>query len=346
MVFIPKTYYFILAVLITGIATISNDCFANDRPHSFLTSSVGNFVWNDYDRNGKQDPGERGVANVEIVLYDGNNQILTTVYSDASGYYLFNGLNTEPGGKVFQILFKLPIGYLFSPHKATGFADTENSDADEATGKSNLFTLLPGQANFDLDAGLIGPNGTLPLHRLNLHTILIANQVQVTWEAENELNTSVFIVQRSINGVNFTDIASKPPVGPVNTLTTYQVIDKMLGLTNPSCLYYRIKAMDSDGRVAYSRITMIKFSMREPAMVWPNPFVDRFNLTYNASVSTSLEISLTNLSGKIVRQLNLNVNPGYNQILLKDLEQLSSGIYFIRIYDKNTNEIYVRKISK
>lgn len=343
---IRRTYQIIISILITGLVTASEHCFGmgtEEKP--FLTSSVGNFVWDDYDRDGKQDTGERGIAGVEVFLYNATNQFLHTVRTDATGYYTFSGLNTEPAGKVYQIIFKLLPGYLFATRN-TNISDAENSDADEATGKTNLFTLLPGQINNNMDAGFVGHTGTLPLHRLNLHTVLISNYVQVTWEAENELNTTVFIVQRSINGVNFTDVTSKPPTGPVNTPTTYQVNDNLQGLTNPSCLYYRIKAMDNDGRIAYSKITMIKFSMSATATVWPSPFVDKVNLTYNAYVSTHLQVILTNASGRIMKQLNLDVNPGYNQLQLKDLDLLSAGVYFIRIYDQNTNEVYTRKISK
>jgi hypothetical protein len=347
ILYIQRTSKVLILAFFAGIAMAGNYCLANEGGQKqFLTSSVGDLVWSDYDRDGRQDVGERGVPNVEIVLYDANNQVVRTVRSDASGYYSFTGLNTDPAGKVYKIHFKLPPGYLHSP-RITGFTDTENSDADEATGMTNLFTLAPGQVNNDIDAGLIGPNGTLPLHRLELNTVLLSNYVLITWEAENELNTTVFVVQRSFNGVNFSDIASKTPAGPVNTPTTYQVTDHMIGLTNPGCLYYRVKAMDSDGRLAYSKITMIKFSSNKTSTyVWPIPFVDRVNLTYHASVSTRLLVTVTNSSGKIIRQLNLDINPGANQILFNGLDPLSSGIYFVRIYDQNTNEIYTRKISK
>jgi hypothetical protein len=321
-------------------------CSAKGKPETpFLTSSVGNFVWDDADRDGRQDPQERGVGGVEVRLIDANNQVIITVQTDASGHYTFTGINTEPAGKVYQILFKLPAGYLFSVRNAS-VIDSENSDADETTGKTNLFTLVPGQVNNDIDAGLIGFNGTLPLHRLNLSTTLSAGKVLVSWEAENELNTALFVVQRSINGIYFSDITSKPPVGPVNTPTTYQVTDDLHGVKNASCVYYRIKAMDSDGRVAYSRINMVKVGKPATARFWPLPFTDKLTLDYYATLSTKLKITMVNAAGHSVKELDLNVNPGHNQISFSDMDRVAAGVYFIRIYDSNLNLVYTSKISK
>ncbi|MBI2423746.1 MAG: hypothetical protein HYV27_13025 [Candidatus Hydrogenedentes bacterium] len=50
----------------------------------------GDFVWYDANGDGIQDPGEPGIAGVELSLYDAANNLLQTTVTDANGaYYLY-----------------------------------------------------------------------------------------------------------------------------------------------------------------------------------------------------------------------------------------------------------------
>lgn len=54
--------------------------------------SLGDFVWEDLNYNGLQDPGEPGVSGVEIELLDSFGILVRTTVSDASGMYVFDDL--------------------------------------------------------------------------------------------------------------------------------------------------------------------------------------------------------------------------------------------------------------
>lgn len=83
------------------------DALGVTEPTTFLTSgqsdtnldmgiyfpvSVGDFVWEDVDGDGLQDPGEPGVSNVMVVLLDAMANAIATNVTDALGAYLFTGL--------------------------------------------------------------------------------------------------------------------------------------------------------------------------------------------------------------------------------------------------------------
>src|SRR5262249_8555363 len=55
-------------------------------------AAVGGFVWNDTNGNGLQDPGETGVANVQVQLFDANNNWKATTWTDSTGHYLFTSV--------------------------------------------------------------------------------------------------------------------------------------------------------------------------------------------------------------------------------------------------------------
>lgn len=59
---------------------------------------VGNYVWCDSILNGRQDPGERGIDNIVVQLYDRNGLLVGQDTTTAGGYYYFNDLNVDTTG--------------------------------------------------------------------------------------------------------------------------------------------------------------------------------------------------------------------------------------------------------
>ncbi len=115
-----------------------------------VTASIGDFVWNDLNRNGIQEDGETGIAGVTVELYacDGTTPIASTT-TDANGFYQFTGL--MPGE--YQVKFVLPSEYAFSPQDQ-GSDDAKDSDADTTTGMTDCITLTSGQTDNTWDAGM------------------------------------------------------------------------------------------------------------------------------------------------------------------------------------------------
>ncbi len=113
------------------------------------TALLGDFVWNDLNCNGIQEAGEPGVANVTVNALDSKGAVFATTKTDSNGKYLFNGLT--PGS--YSVVFLLPSGFVFTMQNQ-GADDAVDSDADATTGKSQTVTLLAGQADLTLDAGL------------------------------------------------------------------------------------------------------------------------------------------------------------------------------------------------
>ncbi len=138
-------------------ATALNENFDNGTvDKGFLTcktvdvkASIGDKVWIDTDKDGVQDAGENGLANVTVKLYNCNNVLISTTTTNASGNYLFDKLN--PGD--YYVVFELPTGYLFTGQDLGG-DDAKDSDADISTGKTICTTLSPNENDLTWDAGV------------------------------------------------------------------------------------------------------------------------------------------------------------------------------------------------
>jgi len=119
--------------------------------YSADTASVGDRVWLDDDRDGLQDNGELGFANVEVRLLDDADTVLQKTSTDEDGLYSFG--NLVPSNE-YRIEFVIPDGRQFTLQNA-GPPD-EDSDPDPTTGKTPLFQVQAGQQKKDIDAGVKG----------------------------------------------------------------------------------------------------------------------------------------------------------------------------------------------
>ncbi|MBU1668512.1 carboxypeptidase regulatory-like domain-containing protein [bacterium] len=117
---------------------------------------LGNLVWEDYNKNGIQDIGERGVANVNVTLYnyDTDSKVMSTT-TDSNGLYEF--AHIDPNFN-YYVQFTVPAGYVVSPQAQDD--DVIDSDADE-TGKTDVITLTADQIDSTVDMGIHHEGSTL-----------------------------------------------------------------------------------------------------------------------------------------------------------------------------------------
>ena len=120
--------------------------------------SIGDFVWDDENRDGIQDPGEPGVPGVKVTI-TGPDGFEEVTYTDEDGYYSFKDLipDTE-----YEITFEKPDGYAGWTDKEVGDDPSKDSNVDP-DGKTTVVTpelgnnkTEPGEADDPtIDAGLI-----------------------------------------------------------------------------------------------------------------------------------------------------------------------------------------------
>jgi len=113
-------------------------------------ASLGNFVWEDLNGNGVQDPSEPGVFGVTVSLYRSDGTFVGSTTTDGSGYYSFTDL--DPGD--YYLVFTLPSGYVFTLQDE-GADDAVDSDVDPSTGRTMVVNLQAGENDPSWDVGLI-----------------------------------------------------------------------------------------------------------------------------------------------------------------------------------------------
>jgi uncharacterized repeat protein (TIGR01451 family) len=141
-----------------------------------VANRIGDYVWEDLDKNGRQDAGEPGVPNVRVTLQGTNKRgepVELETTTDADGRYLFTASNQVDQGLggflnlvsgTYRVIFdpeSLPERASFTTRAASGVPDDESSHADPATGATEEITLpdpTPTRSdgeNLTLDAGIV-----------------------------------------------------------------------------------------------------------------------------------------------------------------------------------------------
>jgi hypothetical protein len=163
------------------------------------------------------------------------------------------------------------------------------------------------------------------------------NKVYLYWTAA-ELPPSVhFEVERSFDQKNFSTVALVlGPQSSLNNSDQYSYTDNIDPLINGNAIYYRLKLVDLDGSVSYSSIKLVQpGSMNESdntvLKIFPNPYMDKINLSYESDGAGKVEIKMFNSSGKVVKKIESVVTSGNNNVQLQDLNSLAPGIYVVNV---------------
>ena len=138
---------------VTGTYTITagNTNLTVDAGIYSTRAALGDYVWFDANNNGTQDAGEKGIAGITVTVYDAANVAITSAITDQNGRYFFSNLN--PG--TYTVGFgTIPTKLTFTLKDVVAAGDAADSDVDPATGKTGSYTLVAGQVNLTVDAGL------------------------------------------------------------------------------------------------------------------------------------------------------------------------------------------------
>ena len=165
--------------------------------------------------------------------------------------------------------------------------------------------------------------GVLPLHFTNTKAWIKNSGVQINWTAENEINVKEYAIEKSIDGRQFNKVAMLNATG--NRNKNYSWLDEAPFASNN---YYRIKAIDNDGKFMYSVIMLVKISEDKKIMVYPNPAKRGESLRVSLQNIIANKIKIINAAGQVVYS-NSSKLTGSISIPLPGV--LSAGQYILRV---------------
>ncbi len=181
----------------------------------------------------------------------------------------------------------------------------------------------------------VGKPGTppLPVTLLSFDGRKNGSVVDLTWRTAFEFNNSRFEIETSKDVSNYYKIGTVNSQGNSTDIQSYSYRDY---LPVKGVNYYRLKQVDIDGRITYSRTIAITFDDKGKLMtVYPNPARDNLNISF-ASPQQNVLIQIHTIDGKLVRQASVG-NVQRNADL--NVTGLIPGTYLLKILIGNGTQV-------
>ncbi len=167
-----------------------------------------------------------------------------------------------------------------------------------------------------------------PLSLISFNGSYNGSSVDLNWNTVNESGTQEFFVERSNNAKEFTSIAK---VAAANQRENkYSAIDaKPFEGVN----YYRLKIIDNNGSINYSKIILINTKPSKGITVYPNPVKESLTLTH-AKAGSNAVVDIFSGDGKKMSSYKIDRLAIQSTL---DVSELVKGIYLV-VYSDNVNK--------
>jgi hypothetical protein len=174
---------------------------------------------------------------------------------------------------------------------------------------------------------------TLPIKLLSFNAIKNGTSGKLEWITSSEQNSSRIEVEYSTNGISWSKIGSVQAAGnsTVNTRYNFIHVNGLVGGNN----LYRLKLIDIDGKYDYSNVARLQLSAdnAEFLSIYPNPAQAHTAISIQNEYRGKANIIITDLTGKTVQVLAVNINAGVNVTNLNTINY-SSGTYLVNLVNE------------
>jgi PKD repeat protein len=180
------------------------------------------------------------------------------------------------------------------------------------------------------DFEILGPanSGGLPVEGSPLYGAWIGERPNLSWTTFEEVNLSGFAVERSEDGLRFSDVGFVDAQGN-NAASSKYIWEDATATDNK--YFYRLRAVDFDGTVHFTNTVELTrgLGMVGITKVYPNPFADKISIELSSPGDGHADISLYDLAGRKIFAAD-GVSTAGNVITLDALD-LPAGTYMLRL---------------
>ena len=184
----------------------------------------------------------------------------------------------------------------------------------------------------------VGACASLPVELTRFEAKFKGREVKLIWETDTESNNAGFEILRSTDGRRFTGVGWAIGFGNSEIPRSYTFIDK--GMALGQTYYYRLKQIDFDGQFEYSEIISVNVDSKNHVVgtPFPNPTENgKFQLELYTAKEGDWSVSLFDITGNLLFRKDQVLEKG-NHLLQYDFSDFSSGNYFIKLENGQTNE--------
>jgi len=157
------------------------------------------------------------------------------------------------------------------------------------------------------------------------------------WSTLQEQNSKSFVVEKSVDGNNYSQVGSIDAAGNSSKENVYSYLD--IGATD-SKAFYRLRQVDGDGTMSYSHTIIVSKAMTNNfAMInITSEIKDVMEVSYTSSVDSDMNVELLDEGGSILYSEMFPAQIGINDIALP-MDAYPMGTYRVAFTMKMEREV-------
>jgi hypothetical protein len=279
-----------------------------------LSGSANDIIVNKFTITGEGAATYTLTSTTNVEITNANTFTITLNATDKAGvYFLLNKNGTQSAGNTVYNL---------------AAADDWNAGADAALNIADLTGNGITVSNVD---------PVLPVVLASFTATKSEREITLNWRTSSELNSDVFVLSKSTDGVNFMEIDRVKAAGNSTKTVSYSSIDKS---PYAGIAYYKLLQLDMNAKIGLEKILPVNFLLTTDMVVlYPNPVVN--DLHIKVSDSRFTKAILIDVNGKLLKSYRLNAGGGVSTI---NLDMLAKGVYMLKL--TGGGEQIIRKVIK
>ncbi|MCC6460509.1 MAG: hypothetical protein IT260_08565 [Saprospiraceae bacterium] len=269
-------------------------------------------------------PGSYQAQNQETFFANG---LVTGADISGEGVIMLLGYQSTGGPLFFWLLFDYPGGAFFSGNKrrielgsffvwgqAEGICLRNNGYG--YVSNERVSVLVPARLySFQISQWL--QNAPLPIELLDFRAVATDAGVELHWSTATEQHNAGFVVERSVDGLGFSEMGFVPGAPDSWVLRSYAFLDAEPGRHR----YYRLRQRDLDGSETLSPVVAVPAPAERPCRVVPQPLPAGQPLVLDGLLEGQALV-LSDALGRVVFS---------GSALEQELPALAPGLYGLRV---------------
>jgi hypothetical protein len=173
---------------------------------------------------------------------------------------------------------------------------------------------------------------SLPVKYTSVKAAQKGKNIQVEWEVMEESNVRRYTVEKSVDGIRFSNAGEVSATGNISR-ESYQWLD-----VHPATgkNYYRVRAIQNDGTFLLSNIVLVKMNVVKSIItVYPNPVKNgQINVHSDNLEKGTYNFELYDGRGRQIINGLIHHSGGLLHLIIRPIHKLTAGMYYLKI----TNE--------
>ncbi len=220
-------------------------------------------------------------------------------------------------------------GYYSTSKKAGGASVTTSWDA-------------PGhEAEIHIAVNIRQDNFVLPVKLISFNATRNNADIKLNWVTTGESYLDRMEIERSSNGTDFSFAATS-----ITTAKEYTDVNAVRFFNKDNNLFYRLKLVDQQGNFSYSQVVLVKVNKQASFVTSIRPMFaeGKIAVGINAPQQSAVTLRLSDVSGQLIKTMQVNVSNGNSIQYMDGLYTLTPGVYVLQII--NGRQVIAQKLRR